>query len=69
MTVQRKIKKFLQWPVGKTDQDIQDDIFRRMSAERKIGLWSQFFKLTKDLSGGKIYYGTNRPKTSFDKCR
>ncbi len=55
-----KTKKFLQWPVGKTAQDIQDDIFRRMSAERKIELWSQFLKLTKDLSGGgeKVYFSS-----------
>ncbi len=61
MTVKQKIKVLPRWPKGKTGQDIQDKLFKKMSAERKIELWSNFFKLVKDLSGGKIYYGTNRP--------
>ncbi len=64
MKQKTKIINLFKWPKGKTGQDIQDDLFKKMSAERKIELWSNFFKLIKDLSKGKIHYETNRPKRS-----
>lgn len=50
----------------KSAQDIQDDIFRKMSADKKVELGSQFWRLAKDLVGDKITYG-RRSKTSFSK--
>jgi len=37
----------------KSAQDIQDDIFRKMSADKKIELWSKFWQLARDLAGSK----------------
>ena len=54
---------------SKTAQDIQDEIFRKMSADRKIELGSQFWRLAKDLVGDKICYETNRSQASFNKNR
>ena len=51
----------------KTSQEVQDDIFRRMSADKKIELGSQLWQLGKDLVGDKINYG--RSQTSFNKNR
>lgn len=51
----------------KSIQDKQDDIFRKMSADRKIEIASQLWSLAKELDGNKINYGTNRPKTSSGK--
>jgi hypothetical protein len=45
-------------------QDRQDDIFRKMSADRKIEVGSQLWRLAKDLVGDKMHYGRNRSKTS-----
>lgn len=43
-------------------QDIQDEIFRKMSAERKLKLTSQFFSLARKLNPAyfKKLYGTRR---------
>ena len=49
----------------KTAQEIQDEIFRKMSADRKLEVSSQLWQLANELSklvGNKIRYGTNRPK-------
>ena len=51
----------------KTAQDIQDDIFRTMSADKKINLASQLWLLAKELSPVKINYGINRPKAVIGK--
>jgi len=48
-------------------QDRQDDIFRKMSADKKIKLGADLWLLAKELSGDKINYGTNRPKTPSRK--
>ncbi len=53
----------------KSAQEIQDEIFRKMSADRKLELSSQLWQLAKNLAGHKIYYGTNRPATSSRKYR
>lgn len=49
-------KRFLE----KSAQDIQDDIFRKMSAEKKLKLASSFFKFARDLNPKGIMYGTGR---------
>jgi hypothetical protein len=49
----------------KRAQDKQDEIFRKMSADRKIEVGSQLWRLAKDLVGDKMHYGRNRSKTSF----
>lgn len=46
----------------KTAQDIQDDIFRRMSADERLQVWAGLWRLAKDLAGDKLNYGTNRSK-------
>lgn len=51
----------------KTSQEVQDDIFRKMSADKRIELGSQLWQLGKDLVGDKINYG--RSQTSFNKSR
>jgi len=50
--------------IKKTTQERQDEIFRKMSADRKIELGSQLWKLAKTLVGNKINYGRERSKTS-----
>ncbi len=49
----------------KTAQDIQDDIFRKMSADERLEVWVGLWRLAKDLAGNKITYGTNRSKDTF----
>lgn len=56
----RNIKKH-----GDSAQEVQDDIFRRMSADRKVELGAELWKLAKDLVGDKIHYGKDRPSNSF----
>lgn len=41
-------------------QDIQDDIFRKMSAERKVKLASDFFGFARTLNKRGLSYGTRR---------
>lgn len=62
----KKIKKSY---FKKSAQEIQDEIFQKMSADRKIELGSQLWQLAKDLVGDKINYGARRPQTSFNKNR
>lgn len=52
-----------------TAQEMQDKIFRKMSADQKIKLGSQLWRLAKDLVGNKINYGTDRSQTTFNKHR
>jgi hypothetical protein len=40
----------------KNPQDIQDAIFRKMSADKKIALGAQLWQLAKSLAGDKINY-------------
>lgn len=53
----------------KTGQEIQDQIFRKMSADRKIEVGSQLWQLAKTLAGNKIYYGRKRSKASLGRGR
>jgi len=41
-------------------QDIQDAIFKKMSADKKVQLGSKLWHLAKSLAGDKINYGRNR---------
>ncbi len=50
-------------------QDRQDEIFRKMSADKKLKVASDLWLLAKELSGDKINYGTNRPKAPSHKSR
>jgi hypothetical protein len=54
---------------SKSAQEIQDEIFRKMSADRKLEIGSQLWKLAKKLAGDKIRYGGERPKASFSQNR
>lgn len=52
--------------IKKSAQDRQDEIFRKMSADRKVEVGSQLWQLARDLVGNKIHYGkSNRPQASF----
>ena len=53
----------------KTAQERQDNIFRNMSADRKVEVGSQLWQLAKNLVGDKIDYGRKRSKTSIKRCR
>ena len=44
-------------------QDMQDEIFRKMTADRKVELGVHLWLLGKELSKDKINHGTNRSKT------
>lgn len=48
-------------------QDIQDKIFRRMSADKKIELWSKFWRLARDLSGSKKEWFRKLGRSKFSK--
>lgn len=45
---------------GESAQNIQDNIFRKMSADKKIKLASGFFRLAKSLNPTAFNYGTGR---------
>lgn len=47
---------------NKTAQDIQDDIFRKMSADRKLEVGAQLWLLAKEFDSDKINYAKNRPE-------
>lgn len=51
----------------KTAQEIQDEIFKNMSADRKIEIGTQLWQLAKTLVGDKINYGARRSKASFNR--
>lgn len=55
--------------IKKSAQEIQDEIFRKMSADKKLEIFSQLWQLAKELAANKIRYGTNRPRTSINKNR
>lgn len=38
----------------KTAQEIQDDIFRKMTADEKLEVWVGLWRLAKELAGDKI---------------
>lgn len=40
----------------KTAQQIQDQIFKKMSAEKKLKLISSFWNFAKEMAGERIYH-------------
>ena len=44
--------------LSKSAEDKQDELFRQMSAEKKIKLASDFFKLARTIKDSKPVYGT-----------
>lgn len=56
----QKSRKSLRWPAGKTAQDIQDGIFKKMSADRKLEISSRMWLFAKELAGiDRILYGAD----------
>jgi len=55
------------WVMKKTAQQIQDEIFRKMSANRKVKLGSDMWRLAKALNGEKIDFRVNGSTTSAGK--
>ncbi|TSC88034.1 MAG: hypothetical protein G01um10147_265 [Microgenomates group bacterium Gr01-1014_7] len=51
----------------KTAQQVQDEIFRKMSADRKIKLGSSMWRLAKELAGDKIDFRINGSATLTGK--
>lgn len=51
----------------KTAQQIQDDIFKKMSADRKIKLGSDMWRLAKSLDSKKIDFRKNGSATLISK--
>ena len=47
-------------------QKLQDKIFKKMSADKKIEIATQLWQLGKELNSKHFNYGTNRSKTSFN---
>ncbi len=54
---------------GCSAQDMQDEIFRRMSADEKIRIASELWWLGQELSRGKNSYGANRSAKTISKSR
>lgn len=47
----------------KTAQNIQDNIFKKMSADKRVKIGAYLWKLGRDLAPNKIIYARrNRPK-------
>ncbi|OGD33110.1 hypothetical protein A3C78_02480 [Candidatus Azambacteria bacterium RIFCSPHIGHO2_02_FULL_45_18] len=53
----------------KSAQDIQDEIFRKMSSDRKIKLAADLWRLAKAIDSDKIKYGINRPAQTSHNSR
>lgn len=53
----------------KTAQDIQDEIFSRMSADRKLELGAQLWHLAMLLSDKKMKYENKRSSSTFNSSR
>lgn len=57
MVIKRSVKKLSKWPAGKNGQDIQDNLFKKMSVEKKIHLTFELTKLCLKLNS---FHGNNR---------
>lgn len=53
--------------VKKSAQDVQDEFFKNMSADKKINVGSKLWELARSIAGDKIYHGTNRSKTTISQ--
>ena len=63
--------KFLQKMAhrGCSAQEMQDEIFRRMSADEKIKIASELWWLGRELVSSEKHYGANRPAKAIVKSR
>lgn len=64
MALPRKFKnKTVYTERSRSAQDIQDEIFKKMSADRKLEIGATLWKFAKQLSGDNFNYATriNRP--------
>ena len=61
--------KETRFPNGKTGQEIQNEIFRKMPVDQKIELASEFWQFVKDFRGTKVMYVQNRPKKTLSSNR
>ena len=57
------------FPNGKTAQEIQDEIFRKMPVDKKIALASEFWQFVKDFRGTSAMYVQDRPKKTLSPNR
>lgn len=57
------------FPNGMTAQEIQDEIFRKMSVDQKVELASQFWEFVKDFRGTDVMYVQDRSKKTFSANR
>src|SRR3989344_1938932 len=49
---------------AKSAQEIQDDVFRRMTADERVAVAASLWRLAKELDPEKINYGNHRPPRS-----
>ncbi len=56
--------KEAKFPNGMTSQEIQDEIFRKMSADEKLKLGADLWQLAKAIAPDKLKYGADRSATS-----
>lgn len=55
--------------VKKTAQEMQDDIFRAMTVEKKMELAAGLWRLSVLIAGKKMKYETKRPPSAFSRAR
>lgn len=55
--------------MSKPSQQVQDEIFRKMTADKKLIVGSDLWKLGKELGGEKVDYGRVRSETSTRQDR
>lgn len=53
----------------KTAQDVQDDVFRKMSPDKRLEVWAMLWQMAKDIAGNKMVYGTDRSKNASGEYR
>lgn len=53
----------------KTAQELQDEIFRKMSADQRLDLGVKLWKLGKALAPEKFAYGIRRPQRASNRHR
>jgi len=62
------MKKELKIKIKKSAQEMQDEIFRKMTVDQKLELAVGLWRLGRELSADKINYARNhRPQKSFNK--
>lgn len=63
------MNKELRIKTKKSAQEMQDEIFKKMSVDRKLEIGSQLWQLARELVGDKLKakHGANRSAASFDQ--